>query len=189
MRFTGIDLFLPAHLRQKNMPSVELLEVDFASFQADRGFDAVIATQTLYYLGDPRSALGKLVNHTHRKGILLVTVWTDNSVLYTLHERFCAGRDHLAATANSVADILRNIPDCGQVDVVLTPGEVNLSAWRDSDEISAAAYKILSRADPAVAVDMSKYQDFQAMLKTMPARASRENGTVVFRWKQSVGTA
>ena len=178
---TGIDLHISKELRDRMPAGSALIEQNFFEYPHHERFDAVVSTQSLYYLGDRQAALRKLIAHTVPGGCLIVTVWSSRCILRNLHLRFVSTPDTDCLAAEGVADDLHRLDPTAAVDLVRTVGRVNLRRWLTSEATCMAAFRILSRAAPNLSLDEARYTAFCEHLKGLPEEMNRENGTVVLR--------
>ncbi len=188
VHLTGLDLDISRHVQNRSIGNISLLEMDFAALPLSERFDAVLATQSLYYLGRRDGALRKLIDHIVVDGCLLITVWTANCVLHELHKRFAQTPGAQYVTAEILAEELLAMEERADVDVICTSGQVNLGKWRASEIIRRAAFRMLSRSNMGSKFDEVGYAKFETYLEQLPARARRENGTVILRragWRRT----
>lgn len=184
-RLTGVDLHISPQLRAAAPSFSSLLQLDYLKYCPSAPFDVVIATQSLYYLGDIKHSLPLLLHHTATSGVLIITVWSNRCVLFDLHSRFACSKVGLAICSESVASELHRLDSSATIALVRSAGTVNIGKWRESDASRLAAYRILSRTD-GVAFDPTKYSAFERHLKGLPDIVTRENGTVIF-WRSGPG--
>lgn len=181
VHLTGIDLHLSREVRERATRNTRLLEMDFSAFPLSETFDAVVATQSLYYLGKRNFALRKLLDHAAPTGCLLVTIWSGNCILHDLHTRFVQMPDAECMTAEDLASELLGMEEDAQVTIVRTVGHVDIAKWLASEVTCRAAFRILSRINRGGDLDGASYDRFKARLQEFPAQMKRENGTVVLR--------
>lgn len=181
VHLTGIDLHIPQRIWKYSTASTSLLEADFLSLPATETFDAVIATQSLYYLGNIDAALKKLIAHTVSDGCLLVTAWTNNCILHDLHSYVVQVPELLCLTAEDIAEKLRNMVGDAHITIVRTVGQVDVGKIAGSETLCKAAYRILSRSEEYAESDMASYVRFKSHLKHLSEHMVRENATVVFQ--------
>lgn len=184
VQLTGLDLHISQRLMQHVPEGTELIEKDFFEYPIDEQFDAVLSTQSLYYLGEYRPALHKLLQHMRPAGCLLVTVWTGNCALHDLHKRFVSAPDASCITAEDVATALRSLSPEGSIELVRTPGSVSVHSWLNTELIGLAAFRVIARANDRSSIDGVTYTSFRSRLSSLPKSVKRENGTVVFRCQE-----
>jgi SAM-dependent methyltransferase len=184
---TGVDLHISPELRALAPVNSTLVEQDFIAYPAHEQFDAVIATQSLYYFGERSATLGKLLEHTCPTGTLIVTVWSSRCILHNLHMHLSDTPDAKCISSEDVVDELRLLNTAAHIDHVRSAGTVDLERWVANDAICMAAFRILSRANPHGSFDDAKYRAFSQYLKALPGQMKRENGTVIIR-RSSIGS-
>lgn len=179
IQLTGLDLHISERTRMLAPPDTEFRELAFHLLPPTEVFDVVIATQSLYYLGNWEQSLKKLLLHTKPKGCLLVTIWTDNCTLCRLYNQFRDGHGNRLITAENVSQAAHCMDAAASVQLVHTPGTLNIKAWRDDARISAAAFRILTRSNDDAITNLAAYGPFCQHLTSLQDEELRENGTVV----------
>jgi SAM-dependent methyltransferase len=181
VQLTGLDLYISPNLRLDVPDGTELIESDFFEYPIGEQFDVVLCTQSLYYLGDYRLALHKLLQHIRLGGCLLVTIWTGNCLLHDLHTRFVSALDAACITAEDVAIAIRSLSPKGTIELVRTQGSVSIHSWLKTESIGLAAFRVITRAIDWSSIDAVSYAAFCSYLSSLPKCLKRENGTVIFR--------
>jgi len=120
---TMVDPAVPDTRKETLRLNGNLCETDLEHFAPVKPFDVVTATQVLYYLylGDPRSALRRLVALPRSGGgLLALTTWTENCVLFDLYNRVFRS-DRPCFTAEEAQSLLAEIT--GRVPTMVRSAE------------------------------------------------------------------
>lgn len=176
--FTGLDLYIPPQTLRTVDEKTNWIVGDFCDFAALAGsFDVVIATQSLYYLGEARDALSALAAHGEVDGITVVTVWTSRCILYRIHKEIFP--ETRITFAEELVDLV-GPSDLHPPTLLESKGEIGISDLLASESACRAAYEVLARMGPSATLDEGRYSDFRQFLGTLPAVETRENGTILF---------
>lgn len=184
VHMTGVDRYVSPEARAKAGANIDLWEGDFSSFPTNDGYDAVVATQSLYYLGDTEMALKRLLELTKGCGALIITTWTERCILQKLHNLFSKSTESQTIHTEYIADFLHKLVQNASIRVVRTTGMVDISRWLASEDICQAAFRILSRSEVPRPLGTSGYDAFRSFLVGLPQKVYRENGTLILSPKK-----
>jgi len=175
---TMVDPAVPDTRKETLRLNGNLCETDLEHFAPVKPFDVVTATQVLYYLylGDPRSALRRLVALPRSGGgLLALTTWTENCVLFDLYNRVFRS-DRPCFTAEEAQSLLAEIT--GRVPtMVRSAGVVRTSIWKDDEDVCRASYRVISRCSDVP--DYLAYDLYRSLVLELRDEEVRENGTLL----------
>lgn len=145
LEITGVDPVLTtSDEAEKAFPDAELVAIDFEEYVTDQKFDVVNVRQSLYYLEDKELSLKKALSLVAPGGQLIVTNWAEQDIFCRLHTLlFPHSKENI--TGEEIIKILRRNSPGEEIEVTRFEGTVDITSWRESEEMAEAALTIISR--------------------------------------------
>lgn len=178
MEVTGIDVLLPPTDELVQNPQVALVQCPLHDFRPGQVYDLVNASQSVYYLGDPRASLRQMLSLVRPGGLLTVTVWQESCVLNRIHRHVFGETMAASLTANFVAAELQAIAPASDTRIRAIEGRVDLASWSSSEDLLQAAVRVISRSPSPTMLTSEQVVDLRSHLSTLPAIEKRHNGLV-----------
>lgn len=144
-RITGIDICIPKSAYAHWKRPVELITQDFSSAQLSSRYEVVNSTQSLYYFVNPVEILRKMLTLVAPSGVLLITVWAEECLLYQLYKKFFYVTGTEDITDRTVISFLGDLVSPDSIKVRYFDGEIDVDAILVSDSSLRAILTILSR--------------------------------------------
>ena len=151
-------------------------EGGFEEYECKGQHDVVKSTQSIYYLGEPESALRGLMSCVASGGLLLVTSWSERCVFYRLYERLYRN----VSAVTSIETLGAIVGGLGiDVEIQYSQGSVNLAMWKGNTEMLGAVDRVISRSNRKAYV--SQVQELETLLNEFQDLEVRVNGTMIAR--------
>jgi SAM-dependent methyltransferase len=117
----------PLAIKRIDIQKVEILSVGIETFAPDRHYDCINARQSAYYFADPANNVLALAGWLTVDGVLAVTIWSEDCILYRLNRAIArtVGRNEAGLRAE---ELIRSLPSeqfvverhrelCGRLDI------------------------------------------------------------------------
>jgi len=143
---TGIDISKKAlELAKKRFPKAKLIPSKFSNAKLEEKYDVIHLSQSLYYLGDKKSAIKKLANHLAEGGLLIIVLWSEKDALYKLHKEIFSTKTNSTFTAEKTFKLLLNFKEFNNIKKLYFQGRIDFSRWKTSNAKLHQMINIISR--------------------------------------------
>jgi SAM-dependent methyltransferase len=136
----------PLAIKQINTHKIEILHVGVETFVPDKYYDCINARQSAYYFGNPASDVLSLAGWLTPDGLLAVTIWSEDCILYRLNRAIAraAGCNEAGLRAE---DLIKSLPS-GEfvVERYREPcGRIDMGRLREDRNVFAAVCSLAAR--------------------------------------------
>lgn len=173
LAITGVDPDAEPGEREEAGVRWRLVRGTFQEWRDDGQYDVINADQALYYLGDPRAAIARMLGLLRPGGLFIATCWSREDALHRLRTRlFSASADDLVG--EDLVALVRRTPGFARVETAAFETGVRLRAWREDSRFLEPALRVIARRPLDPATD-PKPEDLVASLSEFPDSAQRIN--------------
>ena len=176
LSITGIDPDAePAH-REEDGVRWRLVRSTFQTWTDEGLYDVINADQSLYYLGDLRTAIRRMSTLLRPGGVFIATCWSCQDTLRQLHMRLLPGADG-EVTGEYLTALLRELPDLSVVETAEFKTGVRLRTWLEDTRYLEPALRVIARRPLDPTVDPAP-EVLRSLLEEFPDVAQRVNVAV-----------
>lgn len=144
LAITGIDPDATPRECEEEGVRWRLLRETFQAWRDDGQYDVVNADQAFYYLGDPQSAIARVLRLLRPGGIFISTCWSRDDALHRLRTRlFPHASDDLVG--EDVLELVRGTPGFARIETTSFETRVRLRAWREDPGFLEPALRVIAR--------------------------------------------
>lgn len=131
--------------------NVEWLHVLVEEYTPDRSFDWVNMRHSAYYLRDPVGEIARLTDSLSKSGVLALTHWSRECILYRLHVAICGGPEQISCDGiEGVANALALTPGLALSPIQLFETRLCIDPMSNDRALAAAIYDLVRRGQPAL---------------------------------------
>lgn len=150
LAITGVDPDAEPGEREQDGVHWRLVRGTFQEWCDDGKFDVINADQALYYLGDPRATIARVLELLRPGGLFIATCWSRADALHRLRLRlFPNAADDLVG--EDLVALVGALPGFTGVETAAFETSVRLRAWREDSRFLEPALRVIARRplDPA----------------------------------------
>ena len=184
LQLTAIEPELDARValeQEFGFGQFRLISKLFQNVDIPRGFDLVLSIHSLYYLGNPATALQRLVDSAKPGGLIVIVAWSAECDLYKLHKRLASQETEVSINSQAVRSWAEGYSGVRLIAAKSFRGTVDFSGWLSDDQWLRAACGVLSRRPLShLDCDETLLTWARQMLQEMPGlRGTRVNEAIL----------
>lgn len=180
---TGIDPDAATPPDSDDLVSWTFIRSRFEDWVADSAFHVINADQSLYYMDNLSTQVGRVADLLHVGGFFIATCWSKEDTLHQIRVRLFHDRSGDLVGEQLIPDIA----SCGRLELIeqsVFRTQVDLGMWRQSRELLEAAVRIIARQE--VRGKMEEYVErLSQILEGFPSRVPRVNVAIAARRMES----
>lgn len=180
----SVDLIDPQTTQPNLLLDFEyrFVPIGFEDFNPDRSYDLINCRQSAYYFWDNYRTALKLASMLKPGGIVAMTVWTENCVLFEIHERI-AHSFGVPPSEVTHQQLYENLTRYGfaQIDSAITSGVLDVSEQVSLSTAVGLFDLCARRIDVRNIAPADKVEAVASFFAAQQVKRGRENGVALYR--------